>query len=63
MRSNKIIYNYGGGANAPPYNLLDHPEVVLRPQSQPMSSYPPDVEARRILDSYSNRNIFEGAGK
>ena len=33
---------------APTYNLLDHPDT-----------YSLDTEARRILDTYSNRNIFE----
>ena len=38
-------------SSAPGYNLLDHPEVLMRQQSL-------DFETRRVLDSYSARNMI-----
>ena len=41
--------------SVPPYNLLDHPEMMMMSNGNQL---PPDVEARNILDSYSNSNMY-----
>lgn len=50
----KMGSNYNTNSSAPGYNLLDHPEVLMRQQSM-------DFDTRRILDSYSARNMIGGS--
>ena len=49
-------YRFYTTPSVPPYNLLDHPEMFM--MSNGNNQLPPDVEARNILDSYSNSNMF-----
>jgi hypothetical protein len=45
-------WGQNSGPNVPNYNLLDHPQVMMA------TTHGPEDDARLILESYSNSNLF-----